>query len=129
MFATHKWYLDYRLCQYQLLFESRMVEINFLMDVAIKIHGSYIMIHLYNDRYALSSYFYFTIMFTRYKSSLGRSLKIKKHHLWGYVSKITVNTRLEHINIIVIGEVFPCVSLPQSSCAWKEVAREELKSQ
>lgn len=49
------------------------------------------------------------------RANRGRGLWNKRHSLWGYARKITVNPTREHVKIVLIGEAPPWESDQQSS--------------
>lgn len=45
----------------------------------------------------------------------GYRIRVKRHSLWGYVGKITVNPTIEHVKIVAIREATSRELVPQSS--------------
>lgn len=58
----------------------------------------------------------------------GYRIRVKRHSLWGYVGKITVNPTIEHVKIVAIREATSRELVPQSSSSWEEAVRVELTS-
>lgn len=75
---------------------------------------------------------FFTMTFTPYKyqiTSGGREIQSKSQILSVYMERITGDSRLEQINIVVTGEESSFESIPQSSNSGKEASRVKVTYQ